>query len=74
MVFRVAFAQAAGAAYEPLTRAYDDGVIISRFGNDFLVYEQTLSAAVGGPTLVRPQMYSNLNLGIDGRREGWANL
>jgi Flp pilus assembly protein TadD len=51
-----------------------DGVFISRFGNDFLVYQQTRFGYSWGPRLLRAQMYWNLNLTIDGQRQGWANF
>jgi hypothetical protein len=51
-----------------------DGVFISRFGNDFLVYQQTRFGYSWGPKLLRAQMYWNLNLTIDGQRQGWANF
>jgi Tfp pilus assembly protein PilF len=51
-----------------------DGVFISRFGNDFLIYQQTRFGYTVGPKLVRAQFYWNLNLNVDVQRQGWANL
>lgn len=51
-----------------------DGVFISRFGNDFLVYQQTRFGYSWGPKLVRAQAYWNLNLTVDAQRQGWANF
>jgi Flp pilus assembly protein TadD len=52
-----------------------DGVFVSRFGNDFLVYSQnqtgyTLPAAAG----LRAQAYWNGNLTFDSGRQEWANF
>jgi Flp pilus assembly protein TadD len=51
-----------------------DGVFISRFGNDFLVYQQTRLGYTWGPKLVRAQAYWNFNLTVDSQRQGWANF
>ena len=51
-----------------------DGVFISRFGNDFLVYQQTRFGYSWGPKLLRAQAYWNLNLTVDDQRQGWANF
>jgi len=51
-----------------------DGVFISRFGNDFLVYQQTRFGYTWGPKLVRTQLYWNANLTLDDHRQGWANF
>jgi len=51
-----------------------DGVFISRFGNDFLVYQQTRFGYSWGPKLLRAQLYWNLNLTVDDQRQGWANF
>lgn len=48
-----------------------DGVFISRFGNAFLVYQQTRFGYSWGPKLLRAQAYWNFNLTIDDpRRDG----
>ena len=54
---------------------HDDGVFVSRFGNDFLAYSQnqigyTLPVLAG----VRAQLYCNMNLTVDTNRENWANF
>ena len=51
-----------------------DGVFISRFGNDFLMYEQMRVGYTIGPNLLRAQIYGNLNVTLDARRQGWANF
>jgi hypothetical protein len=47
-----------------------DGVFISRFGNDFLVYEQARAGYTRGPA----QLYWNLNLTADVHSQSWANF
>jgi tetratricopeptide (TPR) repeat protein len=54
---------------------HDDGVFVSRFGNDFLAYSQnqigyTLPVLAG----IRAQLYCNVNLTVDTQREDWANF
>ncbi len=54
---------------------HDDGVFVSRFDNDFLVYSQnqtgyTLPAAGG----LLSQVYWNTNLTFDTLRQTWANF
>jgi Tfp pilus assembly protein PilF len=51
-----------------------DGVFISRFGNDFLAYQQTRFGYTFGPKLLRTQVYGNANLTVDSQRQGWANF
>jgi len=51
-----------------------DGVFVSRFGNDFLVYSQSRAGYTFGPTAHRAQMYWNANLTFDGQRQIWANF
>ncbi len=51
-----------------------DGVFISRFGNDFLVYQQTRFGYTWGPKLIRTQFYWNVNLTVDDQHQGWANF
>ena len=69
------FGKSLGAESNGLFAASNtDGVFISRFGNDFLVYQQTRFGYSWGPKLLRVQMYWNLNLTIDGQRQGWANF
>jgi tetratricopeptide (TPR) repeat protein len=48
----------------------DDGVFVSRFGNDTLLYSQNRAGyTVGG----RAQLYWNWNATVDARGEYWAN-
>lgn len=51
-----------------------DGVFISRFGNDFLVYSQSRSGYTVGPKSLRGQLYWNGNLTFDTARQAWANF
>ncbi len=51
-----------------------DGVFISRFGNDFLLYQQTRAGYIKGPKLLRAELHWNANLTLDIRRQGWANF
>lgn len=51
-----------------------DGVFISRFGNDFLVYQQTRGGYTAGPKMIRCQFYWNANVTVDSKRQGWANF
>ncbi len=53
----------------------DDGVFVSRFRNDFILYAQNR----GGYTLpalsgLRTQFYANANITADVKREYWANF
>lgn len=47
-----------------------DAVFISRFGNDFLVYNQSRAGYRAGPV----QLYWNGNITFDTKREAWANF
>lgn len=51
-----------------------DGVFISRFGNDFLVYQQGRMGYTAGSGKVKTQLYWNANLTFDDKREDWANF
>lgn len=51
-----------------------DGVFISRFGNDFLLYSQSRAGYTAGPKSWRVQVYGAANLTIDARGQGWANF
>ena len=51
-----------------------DGVFISRFGNDFLFYQQIRAGYRVGPQILRAQIYWNANLTIDVNRQRWANF
>jgi Tfp pilus assembly protein PilF len=52
----------------------DDGVFVSRFGNDFLVYDQTRFGYSMGPAAFRAQLFWNGNFTIDTQRQIWANF
>ena len=51
-----------------------DAVFISRFANDFLVYQQTRFGYTLGGKPVRAQLYWNGNLTFDSQRQDWANF
>jgi tetratricopeptide (TPR) repeat protein len=51
-----------------------DGVFVSQFGNDFLLYQQTRAGFSSGPKLLRAQIYWNFNTTVDVHRQGWANF
>jgi Tfp pilus assembly protein PilF len=51
-----------------------DGVFISRFGNDFLVYDQSRLGYAFGPQALRGQLSWNANLTFDSQRQYWANF
>ncbi len=51
-----------------------DGVFISRFGNDFLLYSQSRLGYTVGPKSFRSQFYWNGNLTLDTSRQSWANF
>lgn len=51
-----------------------DAVFISRFGNDFLVYDQSRLGYAFGPNTLRGQLSWNANLTFDSQRQYWANF
>jgi tetratricopeptide (TPR) repeat protein len=51
-----------------------DGVFISRFGNDFLVYQQGRLGYTTALGTSQTQFYWNANLTVDGKRQAWANF
>ena len=51
-----------------------DGIFVSRFGNDFLVYSQSRAGYTAGPASFRVQFYWNANLTFDAQRQYWANF
>jgi Tfp pilus assembly protein PilF len=51
-----------------------DGLFVSRFGNDFLFYDQSRVGYTAGPKGLRTQFYWNVNLTMDVRAQGWANF
>jgi len=52
----------------------DDGVFISRFGNDFMVCNQTRFGYSTGLAALRTQFFWNGNFTIDTQRQIWANF
>jgi Tfp pilus assembly protein PilF len=51
-----------------------DGIFLSRFGNDFLVYGQTRTGYTAGPKAFRSQIFWSANLTFDSARQVWANF
>ena len=51
-----------------------DAVFISRFGNDFLVYDQSRVGYSMGPAAFRTQFFWNGNFNVDAQRQAWANF
>ncbi len=51
-----------------------DAVFLSRFGNDFLLYEQMRAGYTLGPQSLRAQVYWNGNVTADVRSQYWANF
>jgi len=51
-----------------------DAVFISRFGNDFLVYDQSRAGYSMGPAAFRVQFFCNANLNFDAQGQIWANF
>jgi tetratricopeptide (TPR) repeat protein len=49
-------------------------VFVSRFGNDFLVYNQSRAGFTAGPADFRVQLYWAGNATFDDQRQYWANL
>jgi hypothetical protein len=47
-----------------------DAIYVSRFNNDFLVYDQSRIGRISGPL----QIYWNANLTFDAQRQYWANF
>ena len=50
-----------------------DGIFVSRFGNDSLLYSQTRLGYSFGPKGLRAQAYWNANATFDVQRQYWAN-
>ncbi len=51
-----------------------DAVFISRFDNDFLVYDQSRIGYSMGPAAFRAQFFWNGNFTVDTQRQAWANF
>jgi Tfp pilus assembly protein PilF len=51
-----------------------DGVFISRFGNDFLAYQQGRLGYTTALGTRQTQFYWGANLTVDGKRQAWANI
>jgi tetratricopeptide (TPR) repeat protein len=54
---------------------HNDGVFISRFGNDTLAYTQNQAGYTVRPFAgFRVQLYGNANVTVDSKRQAWANF
>jgi len=51
-----------------------DAIFVSRFGNDFLVYDQSRAGYTTGTENLRIQFYWAGNVTIDDQRQYWANF
>jgi Tfp pilus assembly protein PilF len=51
-----------------------DGVFISRFANDFLIYDESRFGYSMGPAAFRTQFFWSGNFTIDSERQAWANF
>jgi tetratricopeptide (TPR) repeat protein len=76
----IAFARGAGRLLGAsragwFAETHDDGVFVSRFGNDFLIYSQNQTGYALPPLgNLLTQVYWNTNLTCDTLRQRWANF
>ena len=57
------------------TESHDDGVFVSRFGNDMIAYSQNQAGYTVRPFAgLRVQLYGNANVTVDSKRQPWANF
>ena len=55
--------------------SHNDGVFVSRFGNDTLAYSQNQAGYTVRPFAgLRVQLYANANVTVDSKRQPWANF
>ena len=66
----VSYANALRGPHRLFAETTDDGVFISRFGNDSLLYSQNRTGRSFGENL---QLYWNWNATVDAKGEYWAN-
>jgi Tfp pilus assembly protein PilF len=66
----ISYTQALRAPHRLFAETNDDGVFISRFGNDSLLYSQNRSGRTFGENF---QVYWNWNATVDATGEYWAN-
>lgn len=66
----VTYASVARAPHRLFAETNDDGVFISRFGNDTLLYSQNRTGRSFGENF---QLYWNWNATVDAKGEYWAN-
>jgi Tfp pilus assembly protein PilF len=52
----------------------DDGIFVSRFDNDFLLYSQNRFGYTPALGFLQAQLYWNGNVTVDQKREPWANF
>jgi hypothetical protein len=64
----------AGEARGVFVDSTADVIFVSRFGNDFLVYNQWRLGYTLGPREFRAQLYMNGNITFDDQRQPWANF
>jgi len=51
-----------------------DGLFVSRYGNDFLLYVQNRLGYRAGSEHLHTQLYWNANVTLDSKRQDWANF
>ena len=66
----ISYANALRGPHRLFAETTDDGVFISRFGNDSLLYSQNRTGRSFGESL---QLYWNWNATVDAKGEYWAN-
>jgi Tfp pilus assembly protein PilF len=66
----ISYTQALRAPHRLFAETNDDGVFISRFGNDSLLYSQNRTGRTFGENV---QVYWNWNVTVDATGEYWAN-
>jgi Flp pilus assembly protein TadD len=66
----ISYAKSLRGSHRLFTETNDDGVFISRFGNDSLLYSQNRTGRAFGENI---QVYWNWNATVDATGEYWAN-
>jgi Flp pilus assembly protein TadD len=66
----ISYAKSLRGSHRVFTETNDDGVFISRFGNDSLLYSQNRTGRAFGENI---QVYWNWNATVDATGEYWAN-
>jgi Tfp pilus assembly protein PilF len=65
----LAYAKGFGGVHGPYAETNDDGIFVSRFSNDMLLYSQNRT----GYALHKTQLYWNWNATVDALGQYWAN-